>query len=83
MHELDVSNNRFVGPFPTVVLEMHNLKFLDLRFNNFEGELPPELFDMNLDALFLNDNLFSSHIPENLGNSPVSVLVLANNKIKG
>lgn len=83
MHELDVSNNRFVGPFLSVVLEMHNLKFLDIRFNNFQGELPPELFDMDLDALFLNDNLFTSHIPENLGNSPVSVLVLANNKIKG
>ncbi|MCD7460998.1 peroxin, partial [Datura stramonium] len=83
MHELDLSNNRLVGPFPKVVLKMPGLKYLDLRFNNFEGELPPQLFDKDLDALFLNDNRFVSIIPETLGNSSASVIVFANNKFHG
>ncbi|KAJ6958696.1 hypothetical protein NC653_040370 [Populus alba x Populus x berolinensis] len=56
LHELDLSNNQFVGKFPKVVLSLPSLKYLDLRFNEFE---------------------------ENLGNSPVSVLVLANNNLGG
>ncbi|RZR94035.1 hypothetical protein BHM03_00022637 [Ensete ventricosum] len=83
LHELDVSNNRFVGPFPMVVVCLPSLTYVDLRFNDFEGALPPELFDKELDAIFLNDNLFSSHIPDNFGNSTASVVVLANNKLGG
>ncbi|KAK3017363.1 hypothetical protein RJ639_005550 [Escallonia herrerae] len=83
LHELDVSNNRFVGPFPKVVLSLPSLKFLDLRFNEFEGPVPSKLFDKDLDAIFLNDNRFRSGIPVNLGNSPVSVLVFANNDLGG
>ncbi|KAK4370637.1 hypothetical protein RND71_010112 [Anisodus tanguticus] len=33
-------NNRFVGKFPDVVVQLPNLKFLDLRFNEFEGGIP-------------------------------------------
>uniref|UniRef100_A0A251UQ98 Cell wall hydroxyproline-rich glycoprotein n=1 Tax=Helianthus annuus TaxID=4232 RepID=A0A251UQ98_HELAN len=83
LHELDLSNNRFVGTFPTVVLSLPKLKFLDLRFNEFEGSVPIKLFDKDLDAVFLNDNRFKFGIPPNLGNSPVSVLVLANNNLGG
>ncbi|KAI3894526.1 hypothetical protein MKW92_023267 [Papaver armeniacum] len=49
---------QFVGPFPKVVLSIPALKYLDLRFNDFEGKLPPELFNKDLDGLFLNDNRF-------------------------
>ncbi|MBA0629947.1 hypothetical protein Godav_002086, partial [Gossypium davidsonii] len=83
LHELDLSNNRFVGKFPNVVLSLPSLKYLDLRFNEFEGSVPSKLFDKELDALFLNDNWFRFGIPENLGNSPVSVLVFANNDLGG
>ncbi|CAI0465819.1 unnamed protein product [Linum tenue] len=83
LHELDVSNNLFSGPFPYVVLYLPSLKFLDIRFNQFFGDIPPEVFDLPLDALFLNDNKFKSLLPVNLGNSPVSVLVLANNLVTG
>jgi hypothetical protein len=83
LFELDVSNNRFVGPFPEVVLELPSLKYLDLRYNDFEGPLPSQLFNKDLDALFLNNNRFHSIIPKNLGNSTVSVLVLSNNKFHG
>ncbi|GFZ21635.1 leucine-rich repeat/extensin 1 [Actinidia rufa] len=83
LHELDLSNNRFVGKFPGVVLGLPSLKYLDLRFNEFEGPVPSKLFDKDLDAIFLNDNRFRFGIPENLGSSPVSVLVFANNNLGG
>ncbi|KAI4370430.1 hypothetical protein MLD38_018784 [Melastoma candidum] len=83
LHELDLSNNRFVGKFPRVVLSLPSLKYLDLRFNEFEGPIPSQLFDKDLDAVFLNDNRFRFGIPENLRNSQVSVLILANNDLGG
>ncbi|PWA80758.1 Leucine-rich repeat-containing protein [Artemisia annua] len=83
LFELDLSNNRFVGPFPSVVTSLTSLKYLDLRFNEFEGPLPPELFNQNLDAIFINNNRLSSVIPSNLGLSTASVVVFANNNLGG
>ncbi|KAI3781850.1 hypothetical protein L2E82_11877 [Cichorium intybus] len=83
LYELDLSNNRFAGKFPYVVLKLPMLKFLDLRFNEFEGSVPKELFDKDLDAIFINHNRFLFELPDNFGNSPVSVIVLANNKFHG
>ncbi|CAL9186293.1 unnamed protein product [Musa hybrid cultivar] len=79
LHELDVSNNRLAGPFPDVVLRLPSLKYLDLRFNEFEGAVPPQLFDKDLDAIFINHNRFAFDIPDNIGNSPVSVIAEAAN----
>ncbi|KAI3993105.1 hypothetical protein MKX01_009848 [Papaver californicum] len=83
LFELDISNNRFAGKFPSVVLCLPSLKFLDIRFNKFEGKVPSKLFDLELDALFINNNTFRFTIPDNFANSTVPVLVLANNKLKG
>ncbi|KAL5999192.1 Leucine-rich repeat extensin-like protein 6 [Asimina triloba] len=84
LFELDVSNNRFSGPFPSVVLRLPALRYLDIRFNGFDGGIPDELFDLKLDAIFINNNKFqAASIPANLGNSPVSVVVLANNRLGG
>nr|XP_043639798.1 leucine-rich repeat extensin-like protein 4 [Erigeron canadensis] len=83
LFELDLSNNRFVGPFPFVVMSLPSLKFLDLRYNEFEGPLPSELFSLNLDAIFINNNRLTSVIPSNLGSSTASVVVFANNNLGG
>ncbi|KAI5652506.1 hypothetical protein M9H77_29693 [Catharanthus roseus] len=83
LFELDLSSNRFVGPFPSVVLKLPTLQFLDLRYNEFEGPLPSDLFNKNFDAVFVNNNRFSSVIPTNIGVSSATVLVLANNKLAG
>ncbi|XP_030549358.1 leucine-rich repeat extensin-like protein 4 [Rhodamnia argentea] len=83
LYELDLSNNRFVGTFPSVVLSMPSLHYLDIRYNEFEGSLPPELFKKGLDAVFVNNNWFTSVIPANLGRTSFSVLVLANNNFSG
>ncbi|PHT24739.1 Leucine-rich repeat extensin-like protein 3 [Capsicum baccatum] len=80
---LDLSNNRFAGKFPYVVLSLPKLIFLDIRFNEFEGNVPSELFDKPLDAIFINHNRFAFELPDNFGNSPVSVIVLASNRFHG
>lgn len=83
LYELDLSNNKLSGPFPSGVLTATNLTFVDLRFNQFSGELPAEIFEMDLDVLFLNDNAFSGLIPDAIGSTPVRYLTLANNKLQG
>ncbi|KAE8723765.1 Pollen-specific leucine-rich repeat extensin-like protein 3 [Hibiscus syriacus] len=83
MYEFDISNNRFSGSFPRVVTTWKSIRYIDLRFNNFEGCLPPEIFEKDLNALFLNDNHFTCTIPETLGKSTVSAVTFANNKFKG
>ncbi|KAL6977197.1 hypothetical protein U1Q18_025993, partial [Sarracenia purpurea var. burkii] len=57
-----------------VVLEIPALRFLDIRYNDFEGSLPPELFLKELDAIFLNNNRFTSNIPDSQGSSTVLVV---------
>jgi hypothetical protein len=83
LHELDVSNNRLSGGFPQHILCLASVKYVDLRFNNLCGPVPAALFDKQLDAIFLNDNNFDFELPESLGNSPASVLVLANVHLRG
>lgn len=83
LYELDLSNNKLSGPFPSGVLTATNLTFVDLRFNKFNGPLPAEIFEMDLDVLFLNDNAFTGLIPDAIGSTPVRYLTLANNKFQG
>ncbi|XP_020877127.1 pollen-specific leucine-rich repeat extensin-like protein 4 [Arabidopsis lyrata subsp. lyrata] len=54
-----------------------------LGYNDFEGQVPPELFKKDLDAIFLNNNRFTSTIPDSLGESPASVVTFAHNKFSG
>ncbi|EXB44637.1 hypothetical protein L484_010328 [Morus notabilis] len=84
LYELDISNNRFVGPFPAIVISLPMLNFLDIRFNDFEGSVPPQLFAKKLDAVFLNNNRFTSFsIPSFISGSSATVLVFANNNYGG
>ncbi|KAJ4716390.1 Leucine-rich repeat family protein [Melia azedarach] len=83
MHEFDVSNNRLVGPFPKVSLTWPENRYIDFRYNNFEGELPPELFTGKLDAIFLHNNRFSGCIPSTIGYSIASVVTFAHNNFTG
>ncbi|WCJ17748.1 Leucine-rich repeat (LRR) family protein [Euphorbia peplus] len=83
LYELDLSNNKFSGKFPTTVLNASNLTFLDLRFNSFSGELPGKVFALDLDVLFLNNNKFNSKLPKNVGNTTALYLTFANNFFTG
>ncbi|GMP54126.1 hypothetical protein CsSME_00019386 [Camellia sinensis var. sinensis] len=40
LFELDLSNNRFAAKFLRVFLKLPSLKFLDIHFNEFEGNVP-------------------------------------------
>ncbi|XP_057965010.1 uncharacterized protein At4g06744-like [Malania oleifera] len=83
LYELDLSNNIFSGEFPTALLGAARLTFLDIRFNYFSGPIPADLFDMELDVIFLNNNNFSGNIPDNLGNTTALYLTFANNNFTG
>lgn len=83
LYELDISNNLFSGSFPAAVLGMNGLTFLDIRFNFFTGAVPPQIFTQNLDVLFINNNNFMTTLPDNLGNTHIRYLTLANNKFTG
>ncbi|KAE8721764.1 putative leucine-rich repeat containing protein [Hibiscus syriacus] len=82
-YELDISNNGFTGTFPTTVIGIKDLSVLDIRFNSFAGEVPPEIFNQALEVLFINDNDFTAKLPENFGSTPVLYLTLANNRLTG
>lgn len=84
LYELDISNNKFSGSFPSAILGMKSLSFLDIRFNLFTGSVPPELFNQNIDVLFINNNYFTQKLPDNLGTSHVLLyLAIANNQFTG
>ncbi|KAF0893051.1 hypothetical protein E2562_021314 [Oryza meyeriana var. granulata] len=85
-YELDLSNNKLAPTtFPTDVLKLRNATFVDIRFNSFYGELPGGVFCSfpQVQAIFVNNNQFSGNLPDNIGDSPVNYLSLANNKFTG
>ncbi|XVF45096.1 hypothetical protein PTKIN_Ptkin02bG0178400 [Pterospermum kingtungense] len=82
-YELDISNNVFSGSFPTTVVALKELSFLDIRFNSFSGSVPQQIFDQPLELLFINNNDLTAKLPENFGSTPVLYLTLANNKLTG
>ncbi|KAF2556405.1 hypothetical protein F2Q68_00016740, partial [Brassica cretica] len=75
---LHINSNRFKGQLPMSLNCLKLLHELDVSNNKLS-----ELFDLNLDALFINNNNFRFRLPGNIGNSTVSVLVLANNDLQG
>ncbi|KAL4588693.1 hypothetical protein LXL04_001588 [Taraxacum kok-saghyz] len=81
--ELDLSNNNFSGRFPYEILHAKKLVFLDFRFNTFLGVVPPQVFLLQLDLLFINNNNFRQRISKYLGFTPALFLTLANNKFVG
>ncbi|XP_051137778.1 uncharacterized protein At4g06744 [Andrographis paniculata] len=83
LFELDLSNNNYTGGFPYEILGASNLTFLDLRFNRFSGSVPVQVFTLDLDVLFINNNLFFQNLPSELGSSPALYISLANNGFTG
>lgn len=83
LYELDLSNNKFPGGFPASVLGATNLTFIDIRFNIYAGAVPRQVFNLDTDVLFINNNGFNQTIPTTLGNTPALFLTLANNKFTG
>ncbi|KAF3435448.1 hypothetical protein FNV43_RR22537 [Rhamnella rubrinervis] len=82
-YELDLSNNKLTGDFPREVVGASKLTFLDLRFNSFSGSVPPQVFNLDVDVLFINNNNFATTLPDNLGSTPALYLTFAKNKFYG
>ena len=85
LYEIDLSNNKFSGPFPEKVYTAPGLTFLDLRFNAFIGAIPAKAFTTftQIEALFLNNNQFTGRIPDSVGAFAGLYLSLANNQLSG
>ncbi|CDY20865.1 BnaC05g26270D [Brassica napus] len=83
LFELDLSNNKLTGEFPASVLKATNLTFLDLRFNTFSGSVPRQVFNLDLDVLFINNNNLVQKLPHNLGSITALYLTFANNRFTG
>ncbi|KAG7976663.1 hypothetical protein I3843_06G162300 [Carya illinoinensis] len=81
--ELDLSNNKLSGQFPMEVLGATKLTFLDLRFNSLCGTVPPGVFNLDVDVIFVNNNNFVQKLPDNLGSTSALYLTFANNKFTG
>ncbi|OEL32738.1 Uncharacterized protein BAE44_0006245 [Dichanthelium oligosanthes] len=82
-YELDLSNNNFSGSFPDTVVPLGGLLFLDLRYNRYAGAVPPPVFALTVEALFLNNNHFDGRIPDSFGSTGAKYLVVANNEFTG
>ncbi|KAK4789180.1 hypothetical protein SAY86_020499 [Trapa natans] len=84
LYELDLSNNKYSGEFPTQVIGK-GLTFLDLRFNSFSGTVPPQIFAPGqLDVIFINNNGFHAQsLPESIGLTEARYLTFANNMFTG
>ncbi|KAL0004613.1 hypothetical protein SO802_012174 [Lithocarpus litseifolius] len=46
-------------------------------------KVPPQVFNLDLDVLFINNNYFYDTLPSNLGNTPALYLTVANNLFNG
>ncbi|XMA16197.1 hypothetical protein WAI453_008988 [Rhynchosporium graminicola] len=84
LEEIDVTNNKFHGRFPQTILDL-DLTYLGLRFNQFSGPIPDQIYTNmpNLEALQLNNNQFTGPISQHIGSSQVTELSLGNNKLTG
>ena len=79
-----LKNVDLTGEFPTNVLGATELTFLDLRYNNYCGPIPEQIFNMDIiSAIYINNNQFSSNLPYNLGRTPAKYLTFANNQLSG
>ncbi|KAI4321015.1 hypothetical protein MLD38_034439 [Melastoma candidum] len=84
---IDLNHADISGYIPAEFGLLVDVALLHLNSNRFRGLIPGtfanlRLLHEDLDALFLNNNKFTK-IPDNFGESPVSVVVLAHNNIRG
>ncbi|KAK9923768.1 hypothetical protein M0R45_032169 [Rubus argutus] len=80
---VDLSSNRFEGPFP---LLSSNITTLYLRDNQFSGPIPYNIGDVmpSLSDLDISSNGLSGSIPQSLGNlSLLTTMVISNNYLSG
>ncbi|XP_028786761.1 receptor-like protein EIX2 [Neltuma alba] len=85
IYDLGLHDCNFYGQLPKSLLNLQNLKYLALGYNNFEGSIPDWLGQFEqLQDLDIYHNLFHGIIPSSLGNiSSLLYLRLFNNQLNG
>ncbi|GAU29451.1 hypothetical protein TSUD_227160 [Trifolium subterraneum] len=84
LQKLSLRSNFITGHFPYDFINLKNLSFLYLQFNNFIGPLPDFAVWNNLSVVNLSNNRFIGEIPLSLSNlSHLACLNLANNSLSG
>mmetsp|Transcript_38149 Transcript_38149/g.92323 ORF Transcript_38149/g.92323 Transcript_38149/m.92323 type:complete len:470 (-) Transcript_38149:307-1716(-) len=83
----NVHRNEMTGSIPSN-LNLRQMFYMDLGYNKFDGELPPELGNeyVRLRHLYLDHNNFEGSVPEsyiNAGNGRIQTLTLNNNNFTG
>lgn len=81
---VDLSSNRFEGPFP---LFPNNITGLYLKDNLFYGPIPQDIWKKmsKLQNFDISYNSFNGHIPMSMGEimGALSIFVASNNRLKG
>ena len=84
LQTLYLYGNELEGSIPTSFGNLTELSYLHLYQNQLSGEIPQEIFTLpKLDYLGLDSNALEGTIPTNIGDSPVQLLWLHNNKLIG
>jgi hypothetical protein len=87
---LNLYNNMLTGTLPSG-LNLRQLWYFDVGYNNMEGPLPTDWWEGNNDMkrlrnLFVNNNRFTGTIPEaftTMGNGRMSQVILHDNEFSG
>ncbi|XP_050901599.1 uncharacterized protein At4g06744 isoform X2 [Lathyrus oleraceus] len=78
------SLDNFIDQLPDLALfHANSNNFSDIRFNQFTGTVPQQIFIKTLDAIFLNNNNFLLTLPNNIGETTAAYITFANNKFSG
>ena len=86
MRTLSFMNNTLVGPWPSVIGKLRNLRSVYLSYNHFSGAIPDDAFTgmKFLKKVFLTNNEFNGQIPSSLASlSRLMELRLDGNKFRG
>ncbi len=85
LETLNLHSNNIQGNIPSFIGELHNLKLLDLSYNQFSGPIPESFQNLtNLESLNLTLNSLSGEIPSWIGDLPnLQILSLDMNEFSG
>ncbi|KAG2690336.1 hypothetical protein I3760_09G181200 [Carya illinoinensis] len=85
LSSLSLYSNILVGPIPSTIGHLTNLRYLDLGANKISGSIPPEIGMLkNLTTLYLYSNMLIGPIPSAIGHlTNLKYLDLRRNKISG